>query len=645
MATIGQPLTAPEAGWKRYDNTHASISYSGAWTHQSGILNNQAYGQTWSYSTDLIGGKVRFNFTGASLRIIGNYFTNKAKVINISIDDSIETFSEYGTTAINQALIYEKIGLSEGNHIVEITWNDNQFMIDAIDIDSNGRLFHPDEVTSVRQLENGKRIRCHYTASAGSIGVFSGLGRETSDFIPVASTATPNGDFYIIVVDDERYPNRRKLIADRNIQHSISWDAINSKGIASGSGIKIPYNLNLPLSSAYLAGQASGTVLKDLGGRFDGTISGATWTDTPYGKGLSFDGVNDNVQFGDRVVPLGKKSIRFKFKKDSAPSGVACLLSNDLNDSSKHGNRMLINSVGQISWDSARGTAGVFRFNLVSQLSICDGQWHDILCTWDGTTNADAVKMYIDDMTTPNATTTALSIETTVAAANLTLGSTSLSTDRRFLACELAQFEIHDEVVDPSIPFRTDIYEATVRLMSGGTTDATDKDNEWDKYVVGSNLNGTIVAGDVSAWGIVSGTSSWCSTTVTKFNVNTTRTIRGNGTASYWNVGTTSVATTAVAFRPVFIIEDFTYVKSFIFNDGRYKKVDRNLDWQTISTTLPSENTFNKEGMSDLSVLDRKERLFVKDMTLDAQPLGIGKVFRSSVDLKKYIEITKLEVK
>lgn len=54
-------------------------------------------------------------------------------------------------------------------------------------------------------------------------------------------------------------------------------------------------------------------------------------------------------------------------------------------------------------------TLGVSIFNGVDatgsfQLSfygIDDSQWHDVLFTWDGTTNANGAKLYIDDMVNP----------------------------------------------------------------------------------------------------------------------------------------------------------------------------------------------------------------------------------------------------
>jgi hypothetical protein len=87
----------------------------------------------------------------------------------------------------------------------------------------------------------------------------------------------------------------------------------------------------------------------------------------------------------------------------------------------------------------------------------------------------------------------------------------------------------------------------------------------------------------------------------------------------------------------------FDMSKSFIKFDGAYKKIINNA-WQTVSTTLPSVDTFNVEGMSDLSVLDRKQQTFIQSM-IDNGSLGIGKVFKSKVDLQKYIQLVSINVR
>jgi hypothetical protein len=70
--------------------------------------------------------------------------------------------------------------------------------------------------------------------------------------------------------------------------------------------------------------------------------------------------------------------------------------------------------------------------------------------------------------------------------------------------------------------------------------------------------------------------------------------------------------------------------------------------WKTISTTLPSVDTFKSEGMNDLSVFDRKSTEFVipmDDNGLSGSVLGSGRVFKEKVDLKKLFEINSLNVK
>ncbi|MNW52590.1 hypothetical protein D3C74_301150 [compost metagenome] len=69
--------------------------------------------------------------------------------------------------------------------------------------------------------------------------------------------------------------------------------------------------------------------------------------------------------------------------------------------------------------------------------------------------------------------------------------------------------------------------------------------------------------------------------------------------------------------------------------------------WETVSTTLPTPDTFINDGMNDLSILDRKEITFnipMNDNGLSGQILGNGKVFKEKIDLKKYIEIESIKV-
>lgn len=83
-------------------------------------------------------------------------------------------------------------------------------------------------------MQIGDCIPCRYTTlTSGVAGIFSELGTCTATEIPLNGTATPDGLFYLIKT------NKGMLIADRVIQHSISWDTLNSAKYIEGKSITI----------------------------------------------------------------------------------------------------------------------------------------------------------------------------------------------------------------------------------------------------------------------------------------------------------------------------------------------------------------------------------------------------------------------
>ncbi|MFS0855123.1 hypothetical protein [Paenibacillus taichungensis] len=81
-----------------------------------------------------------------------------------------------------------------------------------------------------------------------------------------------------------------------------------------------------------------------------------------------------------------------------------------------------------------------------------------------------------------------------------------------------------------------------------------------------------------------------------------------------------------------------------LIQDSTNYKTFKNNTWITLASTLPIKDIFVSEGMTNLNVLDRKSTLILQNMT-NTGSLGSGKVFKSTVNLKKYIEITNLSVK
>lgn len=144
MATIGQALTAPEAGWQRIEDDNINITYEGAdWT-------------TWAYSGYSSGVEhvhaganadtaiVKFNFTGTKLRIISQVQTGTPTSIQVKVDGQIiDTYTQNAGTTVFQCLVYSKEDFADGEHYVELSDIDTgktNFIIDAIEIAENGEL-------------------------------------------------------------------------------------------------------------------------------------------------------------------------------------------------------------------------------------------------------------------------------------------------------------------------------------------------------------------------------------------------------------------------------------------------------------------------------------------------------------------------
>ncbi|ERK30233.1 Ig-like domain-containing protein [Clostridium intestinale] len=143
-ATVGQQLTAPEAGWRRYDDANSNFKYTGNWVTGN---NSARYNGSNKYTMNK-DGKVNFSFYGSKIRIIANYFTDRTDSY-LSIDGKVSKLSTYGyPTKEGQYIVYEVLDLPLQAHTVEyysadsfingthvLTW-------DAIDIDSDGYLIN-----------------------------------------------------------------------------------------------------------------------------------------------------------------------------------------------------------------------------------------------------------------------------------------------------------------------------------------------------------------------------------------------------------------------------------------------------------------------------------------------------------------------
>lgn len=251
MATVGQQLLQPEAGWRRIDDSNPFFVFSSGFVRNT--VDANAYGGSYTVTSDPTTQTVRFKFRGSKLRIIGFKGSAYSDQLRVTIDDlPAAPMSEYSGSGQYQTLNFEKTGLEFREHCVLITRLDTaRILIDAIDIDDNGELldYNLAETTDLLNIKVGERIRAKYVAAANTFGTISNIGQTSGALISTTSVpSAPNGDFYFICTGYD-HRGRKKLIADRPIQSGITYDTLNNVGLVTGIKINLgeQYNVANPI--------------------------------------------------------------------------------------------------------------------------------------------------------------------------------------------------------------------------------------------------------------------------------------------------------------------------------------------------------------------------------------------------------------
>ena len=141
MAKVGEQLLAPEAGWKRIDDTNEKFSYLGF----NARTNVADYNET-SHIIQSAEATVNFIFYSSRIRIIGgqgNIFGTATIVID---NDEYQTINNIDFTDNYQTIIFEKTNLMKTAHHISLkTNNSNYFIFYCIDIDYDGYLLTEEE--------------------------------------------------------------------------------------------------------------------------------------------------------------------------------------------------------------------------------------------------------------------------------------------------------------------------------------------------------------------------------------------------------------------------------------------------------------------------------------------------------------------
>ncbi|PLS17875.1 hypothetical protein CVD28_09280 [Bacillus sp. M6-12] len=295
------------SSWENYGEDSGVFQYSQEWRRREIKIHKKKGIKPDTictyYEINKQDAKIQFKFKGTGIRILGGKQKKCSNQLRISIDGKTQKISAKDNqvsvdfTIDYQNVLYERENLKNSIHEVVIeVLNDDLFIFQGVQIKKGDRIFHIDEVMNVEELEVGKRIRCHYKADYNKAGFFSNLGEKTKEFIQVQSAAEPDGDFYFIMVDYEK--GYKKLAADRNIQHSISWEELNNNGFIFGKEMSFKKHKGIirSLTGGYAFRNGDGGI-----SLFDKGL-GAYPTENEWDTYIISSNLNGHIKAGDKLV-------------------------------------------------------------------------------------------------------------------------------------------------------------------------------------------------------------------------------------------------------------------------------------------------------------------------------------------------------
>ncbi|RFZ79840.1 hypothetical protein DS742_05105 [Lacrimispora amygdalina] len=206
------------------------------------------------------------------------------------------------------------------------------------------------------------------------------------------------------------------------------------------------------------------------------------------GKAAHFDNTT-KMYLGYKAMPKGAKSIRFKIKKDAAS------VNNEITEpilstiTDKYNGYYI--GIGALNNDSEPGSLFILNqdnnnkinFEIHTSESICDGRWHDVLFTWDGTTNSNSIKLYVDNMTVPVSQLTPVSTENYTTTAfgvgfqNYSLIEKNKLSANKYFWGDLDELQFYASAITPSSETSSNLKatggDSRVDLTWNPVTDAT----------------------------------------------------------------------------------------------------------------------------------------------------------------------------
>jgi len=194
----------------------------------------------------------------------------------------------------------------------------------------------------------------------------------------------------------------------------------------------------------------SGALVPSVGA-FTLTNTSTIETNGYHGKGRTPQVGAYGLKANAKIIPMGAKTIRFKIKaRNDRDLGGVIISEITSNIATQSGLEMDIVTGRTIRLRLSQGTPNIIDFS--GTTAVNDGDWHDVIVSWDGTTSANGAKMWVDGVL--DCQSTATGAETVPSVANTTIFNESTLSNQLVFTGYLDELEIYNVVKTPAdFPF------------------------------------------------------------------------------------------------------------------------------------------------------------------------------------------------
>ena len=326
--------------------------------------------------------------------------------------------SAYGLSgnASYSASLWFNLGDTSGDQVLYGLGNQAVYQASAIYIRNNNEIFHAnvgsaDFFNGIPTLStgvwyhfvftysssntakiyiNGSQIGTSISLSQGGLNLTGNIGRIGCD--------TYDGNFINGSIDQVRIFN--KALSSSEVTTLYNETAC-TKAACSGT----TNTLDILGDGSCIAAYTLDGTPADLSGNYNGIQTDVTYPQGEFDLAGSFNGSSSKIQTAPQLQQQAI-SISFWVKYTSTeiykdiwrydPTVITPPIPNTLFSNTQPDGKIAVAMV----------ISQTYRFNLVHPTTnLNDGQWHHVVFSWDGTTNTNAVKLYIDEVVATSTST------------------------------------------------------------------------------------------------------------------------------------------------------------------------------------------------------------------------------------------------